>query len=358
VDAAAVNTQRVVVITGPIASGKSTVAREVARTLERRGVRTAVVDLDLVHDMLSGGGSASDDATWALARHGVATLTKMFWDEGVAVVIADGSFNTPVDRAALARDLGQAGEPFYVTLRVSYEEALRRAQGDPTRGVSRDPVFLGAHFASRAAIMATIPTTDLVIDTEQTTATSAAKSIVDVVQPVVVRRIPGPGHGTPARNTLQPRLVLLCGLPASGKTTLARELADAYGAVRLNPDEWESALGVDPFDEGFQDRLEAEFWELAQRLLALGTSVVLEWGFWARSDRDEKRGAARTLGVAVELRFLDVPYDELVKRVVARHAAGGIAITETHMERYRATFQPPTDDELALYDAPLPSSAR
>ena len=80
----------------------------------------------------------------------------------------------------------------------------------------------------------------------------------------------------------QARLVLLCGLPASGKTTLARELADAYGAVRLNPDEWESALGVDPFDEGFQVRLEAQFWELTQRLLVLGTSVVLEWGFWAR----------------------------------------------------------------------------
>jgi predicted kinase len=159
-----------------------------------------------------------------------------------------------------------------------------------------------------------------------------------------------------AGKRLQPRLVLLCGLPASGKTTLARELADAYGAVRLNPDEWESALDVDPFDEGFQARLEAEFWELTQRLLVLGTSVVLEWGFWARSERDEKREAARTLGVAVELRFLAAPYDELVSRVVARHAAGGIAITESHMERYRGIFQPPTDDELALYDPPLPES--
>jgi predicted kinase len=159
-----------------------------------------------------------------------------------------------------------------------------------------------------------------------------------------------------AGNRLEPRLVLLCGLPASGKTILARELADAYGAVRLNPDEWESALEVDPFDEGFQARLEAEFWELTQRLLVLGTSVVLEWGFWARSERDEKREAARTLGVAVELRFLDAPHEELVGRVVARHAAGGIAITESHMERYRGIFQPPTDDELALYDPPLPES--
>ena len=155
----------------------------------------------------------------------------------------------------------------------------------------------------------------------------------------------------------QARLVLLCGLPASGKTTLARQLAESYGAVRLNPDEWESALEVDPFDEGFQARLEAAFWELAQRLLALGISVVLEWGFWARSERDEKREAARTLGVAVELRFLDAPYDELVRRVMARQAAGGIAITEGHMERYRDSFQPPTDDELALYDPPLPGSS-
>jgi predicted kinase len=164
------------------------------------------------------------------------------------------------------------------------------------------------------------------------------------------------GDRMTAANRPHPRLVLLCGLPASGKTTLARELEDAYGAVRLNPDEWESALGVDPFDDGFQARLEAAFWQLTQRLLVLGTSVVLEWGFWARSERDEKREAARALGAAVELRFLDVPYEELVRRVGARRAAGGIAITESHMERYRGIFQPPTDDELALYDPPLPGS--
>src|SRR3954451_23146179 len=105
------------------------------------------------------------------------------------------------------------------------------------------------------------------------------------------------------------RLVLLRGMPASGKTTLAREIAEAYGAVRLNPDEWEVALDVDPFDAAFQAKLEAQFWELARRLLVLGVSVVLEWGFWARVERDEKREAARSLGIAVELRFLDVPYE-------------------------------------------------
>ena len=153
--------------------------------------------------------------------------------------------------------------------------------------------------------------------------------------------------------THQPRLVLLCGLPASGKTTLARELADTYGAVRLSADEWKLALGIDPFDDDARVRLEAQLATLAQRLLSIGTSVILEWGFWARVERDEKREAARSVGAAVELRFLDAPFDELVRRVVERTANGGIPITAGHMERYRGSFEPPTDAELALYDPPL-----
>jgi predicted kinase len=151
----------------------------------------------------------------------------------------------------------------------------------------------------------------------------------------------------------QPRLVLLCGLPASGKTTLALELAEAYGAVRLNGDEWKLALGMDPFDDDLRVRLEAQLLALTRRLLTLGTSVILEWGFWARSERDDLREMARSLGAAVELYFLDVPYDELVRRVVERTANGGIPITASHMERYRAGFEPPTLDELSLFDPPL-----
>jgi predicted kinase len=151
----------------------------------------------------------------------------------------------------------------------------------------------------------------------------------------------------------QPRLVLLCGLPAAGKTTLARELADRYGAVRLSADEWKLALGIDPFDDDARVRLETQLVALTQRLLALGTSVILEWGFWARAERDELRELGRSLRAAVELRFLDVAYGELVRRVVDRTANGGIPITAGHMETYRRAFQPPTDEELSLFDPPL-----
>ena len=175
----------VIVITGPIASGKSTIAREVARQLERTHVRVAVIDLDLVHDRLATDEPSSSETTWARARHAAADLASAFLNEGVAVVVAEGSFNTPDDRAAFSQRLDPGVSPLYVTLRVSFEEALRRAQGDPTRGRSRDPAFLSSYFAVVEEAVATVPPTDLVIDTEQVPAISAASAIVSFVRPAI-----------------------------------------------------------------------------------------------------------------------------------------------------------------------------
>ena len=152
-----------------------------------------------------------------------------------------------------------------------------------------------------------------------------------------------------------PRLVLICGLPGAGKTTLARRLEAELPAVRLCPDEWLAALGIDLRDEITRDGLEAQFWRLAQRLLALGQSVILESGFWLRSDRDEKRLGARALGAAVELRFLDAPLDELYHRIERRSAAlapGDAHITRADLELWTTFFQPPDAAELALFDPP------
>jgi predicted kinase len=150
-------------------------------------------------------------------------------------------------------------------------------------------------------------------------------------------------------------LILLCGLPGSGKTTRAKRLTDEVPAIRLCPDEWMSQLGIDLFDEETRDQLERQFWQLAQNLLRLGQSVILESGFWLRSDRDEKRLGARTLGAAVELHYLDVPLDELCRRLAVRNGTGTwgtVPVTREMLEQYRTFFQPPDADELDLFDRP------
>ena len=174
----------VIVITGPIASGKSTVATALARELELINIPAAVIDLDVVHDQLTANGSPSDDSTWTLARRQTATRVNALRDEGMAVVIAEGSFNGPSDRAAFVQYLRPSAGLAFVTLQVSFEEALRRAQGDPTRGRSQDPRFLGPYFAERHDVLAAVPASDIVIDTERMTPSVAAATIARLVGPL------------------------------------------------------------------------------------------------------------------------------------------------------------------------------
>ena len=115
-------------------------------------------------------------------------------------------------------------------------------------------------------------------------------------------------------------------------------------------------LGVDLWDEQFRGRLEGQLWVLSQDLLARGQSVILEWGHWARVERDEKRLGARALGVAVELHYLQVPLDELVQRAERRNVSGewtASPMTRAHYEEWVTIIQPPDEEEMLLFDQPV-----
>ena len=79
------------------------------------------------------------------------------------------------------------------------------------------------------------------------------------------------------------RLILTSG---AGKTTLAAQLAAERNAVRLTKDEWLWALGSTPWDEPTREKVEHQLWRLAQEILRLGLTVVLDFGLWARVERD------------------------------------------------------------------------
>jgi predicted kinase len=163
---------------------------------------------------------------------------------------------------------------------------------------------------------------------------------------------------TSAASTTVPhrRIILLCGLPGSGKTTLATRLAERLHAVRLSPDEWLAGFGFDLFDEAARLRVERRLWRHALDLAALGVPVVLENGFWTRQERESLRSRARVLGLEIELRFLDVTLDELLRRLAGRNAEPGApVITPELLDEYAQLFEPPEPDELALYDPPLPA---
>jgi predicted kinase len=124
-------------------------------------------------------------------------------------------------------------------------------------------------------------------------------------------------------------------------------------AIRLDKDEWVTQLGGDVWDDDFRVRVEHQLWLLAQDLLAHGQSVILEWGHWARVERDEKRLGARALEVGVELHYCAAPLEELIARAERRNTSGewtAAPITRAHFEEWATIFQPPDDDEMRLFD--------
>jgi predicted kinase len=148
------------------------------------------------------------------------------------------------------------------------------------------------------------------------------------------------------------RLIIVCGLPGSGKTTLAKELESKLRAVRFSPDEWIDALSLSLWEEERRGKIEALQWKLAQELLALGLIVIVEWGTWGRVERDTLRLRARALGAAVELHHVSAPVDVLFDRI-QRRGREKPPIERDELSRWFAVFQIPTSEEMTLFDEPL-----
>lgn len=148
-------------------------------------------------------------------------------------------------------------------------------------------------------------------------------------------------------------LHLMVGLPCSGKTTLAKKLEQERSALRLTPDEWQIGLfGQDanePEHDARHNFIEAMLWNIASRALALGTNVILDFGFWAKEEREDFRQRAKNLGASSEVHFLDVPDEELLRRLEARNAQLShetFHISAESMRPWMAFFQKPGLEEL------------
>ena len=96
-------------------------------------------------------------------------------------------------------------------------------------------------------------------------------------------------------------LIVVSGLPGSGKTTAARKLQSERSGVRFCPDEWMAALDANLWNSELRARIEALQWTVALDVLRSGGTAIIEWGTWARDEREQLRAGASA--VSIEPRF-------------------------------------------------------
>ncbi len=148
-------------------------------------------------------------------------------------------------------------------------------------------------------------------------------------------------------------MFLIVVLPGAGKTARAKELAARHRALRLSPDAWMIPLFGESDAGGKRDVLEGRLIWLALETLRLGTSVILDFGFWSRDERSALRSLAALTGASCQVVYLPVDRDTQLARIRHRQAhapQGAFEITEAEADRFRAQFEAPDAAELARTD--------
>jgi hypothetical protein len=132
-----------VLISGGIASGKTSTANRLAAMARHRDVPAASIDMDTMIEMTAG-----DD--WARieveARRFAVLMTakhiESLLQSGVQMIFVAGSTLSPYEWDDLLAGVDSRPRHLFVLLRVSLEEAIRRAKQDPWRTKTRNPEVL------------------------------------------------------------------------------------------------------------------------------------------------------------------------------------------------------------------------
>jgi len=158
-----------------------------------------------------------------------------------------------------------------------------------------------------------------------------------------------------------PLVLVLCGVPASGKSHLAQALADAGGMTRISSDvERKRLAGLRPHepasDEHYTAAFSARTYAELGRLAAAGSGqpdvVIVDATFRRRADRD---AFAQAFAGAAPLTFVECRAPDAVLEARAQRREPGAtpsdatpAVARRERERWEPLDEVPGDDHLTL----------
>lgn len=137
-----------------------------------------------------------------------------------------------------------------------------------------------------------------------------------------------------------PLLVVCCGLPGVGKSTVSAYIAEHLPAVRYRSDELRQELVAEPtYDRAETRRTYDELRERARERLDTGESVVLDGTFKRAGERDRTAQLGETTGATVQ--FVRVTCPPAVARERIRRRTDDASEADIAVyEQLREAFDP------------------
>jgi len=113
-------------------------------------------------------------------------------------------------------------------------------------------------------------------------------------------------------------LIIVCGLPGSGKSSLSRSLKKVFSAVYLNSDVIRKQIFSSPaYTEDEKRRVYFEMANQAEKILA-GRNVIVDATFYKKRYREIMKEAARDAGTRYIIIECTLPEDVIRSRLAKR----------------------------------------
>lgn len=150
----------------------------------------------------------------------------------------------------------------------------------------------------------------------------------------------------------KPKLYIFVGFPGAGKTSMAKIIQEATGAIHLWADNERWQMFGTPTHHDDESRKLYEYLnDKTAQLLNSGKSVLFDTNFNHRFDRDHLRAVAQKNNADTVLIWLTTPADVARDRAVhSKDSRNGYTMNMTpeEFENITAKLEPPSEDENPL----------
>lgn len=152
-------------------------------------------------------------------------------------------------------------------------------------------------------------------------------------------------------------LILIAGMPGTGKTTIARAFAALYGAVHFNSDAMRQELGLmGHYAPADKEKVYTALLEHTGEVLKEGRNVVVDSTFFRASVRQPFMTLAASCGVPVK--WVEIKAKETTLRERLNRPRADSEADFKVYEKIRDQFEPLPEDRLVIWsDEVTPETA-